>query len=222
MEEAVRRNTVTGFFDSVYWSRRFRRAMEAKHAGRMTAVPQFEVPQIFVEVDDDDDPSGTSTVREGMLSTHGSPPLSPTSIYESEGTMRATGIDASSSSHSTANNNTTMNPRHRANSIQVSPIHSPTLTPQYHHSHHGRSHSRAGSDVSGTGDWQLSSALSAPSSPHGSPRPDDDRRQESAVSAQDVMDVLDNSAWGESIRRSFTMRRSGTLGRRSTNFGRPQ
>lgn len=32
-------------------------------------------------------------------------------------------------------------------------------------------------------------------------------RRNSAVSAENVLDVLDNSAWGESIRRSFTMRR---------------
>ena len=32
-------------------------------------------------------------------------------------------------------------------------------------------------------------------------------RRGSAVSAENVLEVLDNSAWGESIRRSFTMRR---------------
>ena len=32
-------------------------------------------------------------------------------------------------------------------------------------------------------------------------------RRGSGVSAENVLDVLDNSAWGESIRRSFTMRR---------------
>lgn len=32
-------------------------------------------------------------------------------------------------------------------------------------------------------------------------------RRNSAVSPEIVLDVLDNSAWGESIRRSFTMRR---------------
>ena len=32
-------------------------------------------------------------------------------------------------------------------------------------------------------------------------------RRGSAVSADNVLEVLDNSAWGESIRRSFTMRR---------------
>jgi hypothetical protein len=32
-------------------------------------------------------------------------------------------------------------------------------------------------------------------------------RRNSAVSAENVLEVLDNSAWGESIRRSFTMKR---------------
>lgn len=32
-------------------------------------------------------------------------------------------------------------------------------------------------------------------------------RRGSAVDAENVLEVLDNSAWGESIRRSFTMRR---------------
>jgi len=32
-------------------------------------------------------------------------------------------------------------------------------------------------------------------------------RRGSAVSAENVLEVLDNSVWGESIRRSFTMRR---------------
>jgi voltage-dependent calcium channel len=32
-------------------------------------------------------------------------------------------------------------------------------------------------------------------------------RRGSAVNAENVLEVLDNSAWGESIRRSFTMRR---------------
>jgi len=37
-------------------------------------------------------------------------------------------------------------------------------------------------------------------------------RRGSAVSAENVLEVLDNSAWGESIRRSFTMRRPGKGG----------
>lgn len=37
-------------------------------------------------------------------------------------------------------------------------------------------------------------------------------RRGSAVSAENVLDVLDNSAWGESIRRSFTTRRPNDRG----------
>lgn len=39
--------------------------------------------------------------------------------------------------------------------------------------------------------------------------PEQSSRRGSAVSAENVLDVLDNSAWGESIRRSFTLRRPG-------------
>ncbi|KAK3079129.1 hypothetical protein LTS18_005671, partial [Coniosporium uncinatum] len=49
VEEAVRRNVVMGFFDTFYWSRRFRRHQASKTEGRMTAVPQFTVPEIFVD-----------------------------------------------------------------------------------------------------------------------------------------------------------------------------
>lgn len=37
-------------------------------------------------------------------------------------------------------------------------------------------------------------------------------RRGSAVSAENVLEVLDNSAWGESIRRSFTTRRPNNRG----------
>jgi hypothetical protein len=66
---------------------------------------------------------------------------------------------------------------------------------------------------SGESDWQFASALSRPSSRPSSPLQVDPgqlntrSRGSSAVSAADVLEVLDNSAWGESIRRSFTQRR---------------
>lgn len=41
-------------------------------------------------------------------------------------------------------------------------------------------------------------------------------RRGSAVSAENVLEVLDNSAWGESIRRSFTTRRPNQRGDRSS------
>lgn len=49
VEEAVRRNTVVGFFDTLYWSREFRRKVASKKSARMSIVPQFTVPEIFVD-----------------------------------------------------------------------------------------------------------------------------------------------------------------------------
>ncbi|KAI0109674.1 ion transporter [Nemania sp. FL0031] len=53
VEEEVNRRTVLGFFDTLYYSRRFRHHMEKKRSGRMTAVPQLDVPEIFVDDEND-------------------------------------------------------------------------------------------------------------------------------------------------------------------------
>ncbi|KAK3062853.1 hypothetical protein LTS18_003232, partial [Coniosporium uncinatum] len=119
--------------------------------------------------------------------------------------------------------------RSRASSIQITPNASPTrsgaergrtntLSTQYRPPLH-----RANtSDISDHGPWGLSpspsnAATNRPVSPlqlgpggSGSSDAVGRSRAGSAVSAQDVLDVLDNSAWGESIRRSFTVRRSGS------------
>ncbi|KAL2269870.1 hypothetical protein VTJ83DRAFT_2054 [Remersonia thermophila] len=61
VEEEVRRRVVLGFFDMLYYSRQFKRHMELKRAGRMTAVPQLDIPEILVDNDDhkdDDDELG--------------------------------------------------------------------------------------------------------------------------------------------------------------------
>ncbi|KAK4224624.1 putative calcium-channel protein [Podospora fimiseda] len=49
VEEEVRRRVVLGFFDMLYYSRQFKRHMESKNAGRMTAIPQLDVPEILVD-----------------------------------------------------------------------------------------------------------------------------------------------------------------------------
>ena len=52
MEEEVRRRIVLGFFETLYWSRRFRRHMDKKKAGRMEGVPQLGIPDIYVDNDE--------------------------------------------------------------------------------------------------------------------------------------------------------------------------
>ncbi|KAI0453660.1 ion transporter [Xylaria acuta] len=53
VEEEVSRRIVLGFFDTLYYSRQFRRHMEKKRSGRMTAIPQLDVPEIFVDDEND-------------------------------------------------------------------------------------------------------------------------------------------------------------------------
>jgi hypothetical protein len=187
VDEAVRRAIVIGFFDTVFWSRKFRRHMAIKNAGRMTAIPSFpsfpvSVPVIMVEQPDEAD--------EG---SH----LGPLT-----GGNRARAGSSLSSGQSTPSLGATTPPppgegRHgRRSSIQISPAQSPTR-------------------MRGSFDPER------PVSPLRIDVPEHDgaggggsgrERSASSVSAQGVLEALDNSAWGESIRKSFSTRR-GSPGR---------
>ncbi|KAI4687580.1 uncharacterized protein J4E88_003171 [Alternaria novae-zelandiae] len=187
IEEAVRRNVVKGFFDTLYWARRFRRAMDLKKQGRMATVPQFTVPEIFI--DDEDITNAQRTQSSGPPS----PLFSPQDLYAPSPRNSA---GASTSPPAFPYDRT----RSRTNSIQQTPTGSPTRgSPQ------PSPFSMSGSEQ----EWQFASALSRPPSPlEVDPGQANSRsRANSAVSAADVLEVLDNSAWGESIRRSFTQRR---------------
>ncbi|QSS60409.1 calcium channel subunit Cch1 [Histoplasma capsulatum] len=163
VEEAVRRNVVIGFFDTLYWSRKFRRRYEPDHDCRLGSVPQFAVPEIF--------PSDSALP---------SPMLSPDSLSRSSrdeaGRKRMRSPPSIDTNISQSSGSQTRN----ADWASKSPSSSPRLSRTF-----------------------FSSTPPGPDdiSTH---RPDTD----SSVSVQGVMESLDNSAWGESIRRSFTMRRS--------------
>lgn len=56
-----------------YWSRRFKKHLERKRAARMTAIPQLDVPHIFVEEDEDNKTAGQARQSQpayGGSSTH--------------------------------------------------------------------------------------------------------------------------------------------------------
>ncbi|KAF1831859.1 calcium-channel protein CCH1 [Decorospora gaudefroyi] len=191
VEEAVRRNVVVGFFDTLYWARRFRRAMERKKQGRMATIPQFTVPEIFIDAED------ITETQRGQGSASGSPLFSPQDLH-APSPLNSPG--RSPSPPHTSLDTVSAQARSRTNSIQHTPTSSPTrASPQ----------PSPFSISSGEQDWQFASALSRPPSPlEVDPGQASNRsRANSAVSAADVLEVLDNSAWGESIRRSFTTRR---------------
>lgn len=58
VEEQVRRRIVLGFFDTLYWSRKFKQHLQMKQASRMTAIPHLDIPDILVE--DDESQDGTT------------------------------------------------------------------------------------------------------------------------------------------------------------------
>lgn len=189
VEEAVRRNTVIGFFDTLYYSREFRRACERKKSSRMTAVPQFTVPEIYVDDPVEEEPE-----------EHAPGAMTPQNQQDPDSPF-APMLSPTSTSHRRAESS----PTNRRNDL-----------PRLDTSFGGRA-----SGASTPTEW---SSISPSRTPHrlygdrvsfesgeqdGSAGRADHSRQNSAISVQDVMHSLDNSAWGESIRRSFTQRRSG-------------
>ena len=214
VKEEVDRRIVKGFFDMMFWFRQFRSRHDYRHSARMVNVPQFAVPEIFVD-DQDANVSPPSDNFPGLL---GDSPYVPAQDGSSTGrpSLDASGI------------------RHRSNSGPGSPQRSdgsPALSPQLgpytgSRSPSGRSptlsphHSPSPSAESGNFNWTLSpspggggGAFDGPSdslSPRGGRS-----RAGSTADRQNVLGDFGNSAWGESIRRSFTLRRSGTRGRGS-------
>ncbi len=187
VHETIRRNTVVGFFDTLYWSRRFRRAVDMRRNSRLGAPPSIPVPEIFIENPDDNIESSsstqprdftTSTPTPTYTSRKGSPannlPPINTSLASQESLKSevSSGLEQSpgTSPIRAARLGSVDTAYHGAN--RSSPTRSPT-TPTLGHSRQGSATS--GVNVMGGG--------------------------------QGVMESFDASAWGESIRRSFTTRR---------------
>lgn len=152
----------------------------------MTNVPQFAVPEIFVN--DDAEPS------KKQANVTVTPLLSPNDISEN----RTSWNDGTSTSP-TEGSSTALHHRRRGTGETIGSPRSP----------------RAGSPISPS----YASPQLSPNHPSYPPVPRSDgeepgsassSRRGSAVSAENVLEVLDNSVWGESIRRSFTTRRTRT------------
>ncbi|KAI9800334.1 MAG: hypothetical protein M1825_004104 [Sarcosagium campestre] len=183
VEEQVRRDIVIGFFDTMYWSRYLRRMTSGGRLSRLQATPAFAVPEIYVE--DEDDPTRAAT----QYDDESLAPLSPRASGSGSpwGSPHSTGRDVSPGSP--------RHLRHRTESASGSPssYFGGAEFPVPPHGHSGRN---------GSFDWEGEGASSPGATEHV-----EHGRQNSAVSAHDVLEVLDNSAWGESVRRSVTLRR---------------
>ncbi|KAH9809533.1 calcium-channel protein cch1-like [Teratosphaeria destructans] len=223
VEEAVNRNIVVGFFDTLYWRRRFKRAMEAKKNARVTAVPSFEyaVPEIFVQEDEEGaghvgEASGGKKMRVPSVSIT---PVEydPADTAESlSPTARGSPARGSAGSDYSASGAATV-VRTRAASLQHSepgtPLDADLQIPSTRLFAPASQHRPSPSSSSIQPDWHFAAAMEGASPPH-SPRlaadASEDRearsRSNSAVSQREVLGVFQESAWGASMRRGTTKR----------------
>lgn len=175
VEEEVRRRVVKGFFDTLYWARKFRSRLESRKSARMMTVPQFAVPEIFI-----DDQDVTETPYDSHF-----PPASPTNISPTDRTGGRLHHDGGLRRRESRSGSPSAGPSGGGGSPSLS-VARPSP-----------------SDASISFSWSGYDGTEAPP-------PGQRSRAGSSVDRQNVLEVFEESAWGESMRRSFTLRRSGT------------
>ena len=207
VEEEVRRRVVKGFFDTMFWLRQFRSRNDFRHSARMVQVPQFAVPEIFV----DDEYANESSTSDAFPGPFGEPPPVPTKdgsptrrpSLDTSGVRRRGDSQGESPTRSERSAGSSPHPASRTGSRSPGGL-SPTLSP-----HHSPSQS-----AEGAFNWNIPGRGGLDGPAEGLAAPGGRSRAGSSVD-RNVLDVFDNSAWGESIRRSFTLRRTATRGRGS-------
>lgn len=201
VEEEVRRRVVVGFFDTLYHSRKFKRYRALKKTARMTAVPQLDVPDILVD-DEEQRAKKKSVTPYGPLSpgTPGSAPLHSPSTF-----LSPTRNSGGSGHHKTASNiSTDLTLQTNFDSFGAHPLSMPR-TGGEGSSSQGRS---SGFDAHQSTHSAFSFELQEPSSGQSSRRNSNrNSRSNSAVSPIQMSQILDDSIWMASIRRSATMKR---------------
>ena len=229
VEEEVRRRIVIGFFDTLFWSRQFRRRHDARSRGRMVDIPQFAVPEIFI--DDGDAPNydpAPGTEEIGGPRT----PLSP----RSPGFSLDTSFGRTGSRQSIATGTSPASPagfHDRSFSFGTSPPRSLRSSPSVRPSRpshelevpefpldgwHSRSSSEQPREESRSSQIpnlrvNTTGISTQESDPQSTTR--HRRQQNSQPNSQfSALDAFDSSAWGESIKRSFTIGRRGARARR--------
>ncbi|PWY89772.1 hypothetical protein BO70DRAFT_377049 [Aspergillus heteromorphus CBS 117.55] len=197
VEETIRRHTVIGFFDTLYWSREFRRRIEHKKSARMSGVPQFSVPEIFVDDGSQDEPATAEGLRVRADTLVG--PGDPSSQQQPQPQQQQQPMLSPISPTGAPGSRFQLPPIDTSPMGRISALHSPStewssISPSL--SPHRERANTTSSYGSGP---DLHDVIESSSAQHS--------RENSAMNVNDVMQSLGESAWGESIRRSFTQRR---------------
>lgn len=179
-----------------YWSRKFKKHLDQKKSGRMTAIPQLDVPDILVEDEEERKRKTAPSTPYGPSS-----PLSPTNPGSAPLRKPSTFL----SPNEARNHHKTWS----GNSGDISSLQIDTSSANVHplsmpRTGQGASTGmqRQGSHLSGTSNFSFE--LQEPGSGNNSA---DNSRRTSAVSPSQMREILDDSIWVESIRRSATTKR---------------
>ncbi|KAJ4272391.1 calcium channel protein [Fusarium torreyae] len=189
VDDQVRRGVVLGFFDTLYYTRQFKKHMQRKHLARMTAVPQLNIPEILVENDLSDDETGGAGPKSPL-----SPASRPSSVDAGEPRNWLGSVDLSL--HDTSWSHPLSFPR-AAPPSPTTPAQPSAFSFEIEEDdpHEQQQQQQQPTTQART------SAPSARESNHLDP-----------ISPVQVRGMLDDSVWGESIRRSATVRREQNRG----------
>ncbi|KAL9052768.1 MAG: hypothetical protein Q9162_005188 [Coniocarpon cinnabarinum] len=172
VEEAVRRDIVKGFFDTVYYRRKFKEHTWKKRSARLTELPSLKVPEIFVE--DEEISSSPNTPGSGSKTPTGKqrPALQLDIPGGSQGpAVPSNDFDTLGEASGYASETSNTGLRKRSDSIQISPL-----------AAHGRS--RSGSSASPTTNRRGSRrSIPSPKSRASDPPGTDDSSNRSFVGA---------------------------------------
>jgi voltage-dependent calcium channel len=220
VEEAVNRNIVVGFFDTLYWSRWLRRTMERKRSARVTAIPQFDVPEIFVHDDGGAQPPPPTPSQPKKFDV---PSVSVTPVdFSPDETAESLGVGRAPSTGTDLGRPRSTSPgtvvRQRSSSIQHSEPDADLAIPGESPHLSAHSHQPSPSSSSIQPDWHFAAAMENAGGPPGLSPPASPRltpeasaaarsRSNSAVSQHEMLGMFQDSAWGESMRRSMTTKR---------------
>lgn len=153
--------------------------MDRKRSSRMTAIPQLDVPDIFVEDDNEHNGKGASQTRQSAPARSG--PSTHLSVDGGAGYRRTVAGATDVSPHDTAYQHPLSYPRA----------------------------SEPASPFSGTPSGFSFELYEPDNQDGGQVSEEMDRRGSTAASPVDAQGILDDSIWMDSIRRSTTTRRSG-------------
>jgi hypothetical protein len=190
----VRRRVVLGFFDMLYYSRKFKQHMDLKRSARMTAIPQLDVPEILVE-NEEDRAEREASEAGGTLDTLGSSAAgaSASAIMGADGFLSA--YDAHHTSHHHRTWSAVSTDLSSYDMSYGHPLAGPRASGPASHSHRNQA-SAFSFELHESGDGTEESEQVTRG------------RRGSSVSPAQVREMLDDSVWMESIRRSATTKRN--------------